>query len=454
MKILIIGAGRVGSELVDVLSYEDAEILVIDRDSGNLPSLKKSNVSYINKDILDGDILNEIDFSSFEYVLAVTDKDRTNILIASLTKNLSTKTIIRLNIVDSLDEIEYLKKSLNIYEIVNPEYEVGKFIKNIIGNSSYYTADYFGKGKIEVAGHLVDTDGEFDNIALKDIGSLATILVVAILRDGKFFTPNGQTILQKGDYLYLMGLSKDISNFKMEHFLIKSTRKSRDVTIIGGNLITNKMISEIEDINLKIIEEDSKIVRLFRDKIPKAFVVNRPYRDENLLNEENIREDSIFISMTDNDELNIVLGLMAKSLRIERTIISLNTNIYSKILDPLNMYSHVEPFTVMANEIVNKVSQGSKISVNFMFAGKAQVFEISTSEKFPHINKKIKEMNIPKGIIIGGIIRSDGLAIIPRGETIIEKDDKLVVFCTDDKKEELKNFIDTKKKNYLSSLFK
>lgn len=453
MKILIIGLGRVGSILVDILSYEKIDILVIDKNSGTLPEVRKSNVKYINKDILEDNTINEINFAEYDYVLAVTDKDRTNILIASLTKDLPTKTIVRLNFVDSVSEIQYLKESLNIFKIVNPLYEVAKYIKNIIGNSSYYTADYFGKGKIEVAGYHIDMDREFENMELADVGSLATILVVAILRDGNFFTPNGKTLLKRGDYLYLMGLSKDITNFKMTHFSINSSKISRNVTIIGGNLITNKIISEIVDLNLKIIEEDPEKAKKFRTLIPNAFVVNRNYKDENLFTDEKIMGDGIFIAMTDNDEMNIVLGLRAKSLRIEKTIITLNTNIYGKILDPLNMYCHIEPFTVMANEIVKEVCQGSKISVNFMFAGRAQVFEISTNDDFPYKNNKIKDINVPKGIIIGGIIRKDGMAIIPRGNTYIEKGDKLVIFCTKDKKEDLAKFIAPNKRNTFFSIF-
>lgn len=450
MKILIIGSGRVGSKVIETLSYENFDIDVIDKDPKDFEFLKSSRINVKSMDILEDDNLKALDFISYDYVLAITDQDKTNLLIASVARNFPVKTFVRLNQIDSLNEIEYLKESLNIDEVLNPYYEIGKYLTNIIGHTNYYKADYFGKDKIEVAGHFVDMDKEFENMALEDIGSLATILVVAILRGSKLFTPNGKTILQRGDYLYLMGLSKDIKNFKMSHFMIKKSISNRNVTVIGGDLIVNQIMSKIEDINLKIIEEDVKKANFFRNKIPSAFVVNKSFREKNFLVDEDLKESSIFVVMSKNDELNIVLSLMAKNLGVKKTVVVLKDDIYTGMIDSLGLYAHIEPTTLIASQIINKISKETKISVNFIFGGLAQVFEIAISDNFPSIGKALKDLEIPKGIIIGGIIRKDGLAIIPRGNSKIEKGDRLVIFATNEKRKDLIKFIDP---NYRAPFF-
>lgn len=439
MDILIIGAGRVGRRVINTLSIED-NVDVIDSNLDALSKIRAKNVNKINRDILEEDLLNKIDFEKYDYCLALTDKDKANILIASKTCDLKVKTFVLLNTVDTKSEIKYLKESLNISEIINREYAVSKYLKKIINNVGYYPADYFGKGKIEVSGYFIDVDTEFVNHRLEDIGSLSTILVVGILRDASLIIPDGKTVLKKGDYLYLMGLSQDINNFKNTHFKIEYKKGPRDVTILGGSLFINKELSQIKDISLKIIEEDVDKAKLFRKQIPNAFVVNREFKSDNLLEDENLKKGSFLINMTEDDELNIVNAMLANTYGL-KTIVKTIKNSYSKLLDLLGFYTHIDENALISNEITSKLKRGSRISVNLMFGGEAEVVEIEIPEDFKHIDKALMDIYIPSGIIIGGIIREDSTAVVPRGKTKILKGDKLVIFCTNNMREEMYRFL-------------
>ncbi|OLR65238.1 NAD-binding protein [Peptoniphilus porci] len=454
MKILIIGSGKVGSTIANTLSLEKFEIDVVDRDELNFEKITNT-VTKIKGDVLDEDFVLTMDLESYDYAIIATDSDKTNLIMASIFKDLSVKIILRLDEMENISEIGIIKNSLpNIVNIFNRSLECAKLATKLIGSSNYYEADYFGKGKIEVTGHYIDMDEEFENLKIKEIGSLSTILVVGILREGDLIVPDGETILKSGDYMYLMGLSRDIRNFKYSHFEIKEKEEVRDVVIASGDMTFNRIIANLENVNLKIIEPNREKFEDFRKKLNRAFVVNKNLKNDKIFKEENISKDAVFISMTDSDELNIVLGLMARNHGISRNVIIQRDNNYDNILESLGIYRVIDPKVIVANEIIKSINTDMKVSINYMFGGKAQVYEIKIPDDFIYIGKKLSEINLHREIIIGGIIRYDNSAVIPRGNTRIEKGDRLVIFSTNESRKELEELIDPTLKKSIFDFFR
>lgn len=454
MKILVIGLGKVGSVVANALVLEDFEVDGIERNQDNFNQLSDKVNTYVG-DVLDSKFLVKFDLEKYDYVIVTTDSDKTNLIIASVLKDVDTKVILRLDDLENVSEINYLKNTFNnVVNVFNKSLETGKILIKLIGSYEHYQADYFGKGKIEVTGHLINYDKEFENIKIKNIGSLATILVVGILREGKLIVPNGDTVLIPNDYIYLMGLSRDIRNFKMNHFDIHQAKTTKDVIIASGDSIVNQMLANLNNINLKIIESNRERAKEFRNRYTSAFVVNRNLRDDRLFDDEEIPKDGIFISATSSDELNIVLGLMAKSYGLKNNIVVQNINDYSKVLDPLEIHRVIDPKVVVANEIIKSIDRGMKLSINFMFGGNARVYEIKIPDDFKYIGKKLKDIDLGDGIIIGGIIRFDNSAVIPRGNTEIKEGDRLVIFCTNESRRELEKIIDPSLKRSIFEFFR
>ena len=177
-------------------------------------------------------------------------------------------------------------------------------------------------------------------------------------------------------------------------------------------------------------------------------------KNDKIFEEENISRDAVFISMTDSDELNIVLGLLARSHGISRNIIIQGDNNYDSILESLGIYRVMDPKVIVANEIIKAINTDMKVSINYMFGGKAQVYEIKIPDDFLYIGKKLSEINLHKEIIIGGIIRYDNSAVIPRGNTKIEKGDRLVIFSTNESRKELEELIDPTLKKSIFDFFR
>ena len=454
MKILIIGSGKVGSTIANTLSLEKFDIDIVDRDESNFESITNS-VTKIKGDVLDENFMLTMDLEFYDYAIIATNSDKTNLIMASIFKKLDVKLILRLDEMENISEIGIIKNSLpNVLNIFNRNLESAKLATKLIGSSNYYEADYFGKGKIEVTGHYIDMEEEFENVKIKDIGSLSTILVVGILREGDLIVPDGETILKSGDYMYLMGLSKDIMNFKYSHFARKERYDVRDVVIASGDMIFNRIISNLENVNLKIIESDREKFENYRRELTRAFVVNKNLKNDKIFKEEDISKDAVFISMTDSDELNIVLGLMARNHGISRNIVFQKDNNYDSILESLAIYRVIDTKVIVANEIIKAINTDMKVSINYMFGGKAQVYEIKIPDDFIYIGKKLSEINLHREIIIGGIIRYDNSAVIPRGNTRIEKGDRLVIFSTNESRKELEELIDPSLKKSIFDFFR
>ena len=454
MKILIVGSGKVGSTIANTLSLEKFDIDVVDRVEENFGNITNT-VNKIKGDVLDEKFILKINLDSYDYAIIATDSDKTNLIIASLFKDLDVKVILRLDDMENISEMGIIKNALpNIVNIFNCSIECAKLATKLIGSSNYYEADYFGRGKIEVTGHLIDMDEDFENLKIKDIGSLSTILVVGILREGELIVPDGDTILKRGDYIYLMGLSKDIRNFKYSHFEIKEKKEERDIVIASGDEIFNGIISDLKNANLKIIEPNREKFKIYRKKFTRAFVVNKSLRNEEIFEDEGISKETVFISMTDSDELNVVLGLLARNHGVKRNIVIQNENNYKTVLENLGIHRIIDPKVIVANEIIKLINSEMKVSVNYMFGGKAQVYEVKIPDDFIYIGKKLSEINLHKEVVIGGINRYDNSAVIPRGNTKIEKGDRLVIFATENSRKELEELIDPTIKKSIFDFFR
>lgn len=455
MDILIIGSGRIGSKVIQALEIDKTNITVIDQDYDALAPVSFSKrVTTIPGNGMDRELLATLDIEKFDYTISLTNSDKTNILVCTTLKKLGAKyTIARINNTESIDELFHLKESLGIDYIVNPQLETARTIRSILEEDSNYPTDYFANGKIDVVGHPIESGSQFIGEKIKDLGSLATILVCAISRENKLIIPDGETKIEVGDYLYLIGLSKDIVNFKNIHFKFNKKEEEKNIAILGANGISVELAKRLKEDNIKIIVKDEDKILELRNELPDAFIVKQKLSGASFFKDEEIDEVDAFIALTDNDELNVVLSLMAKKAGVEKVIARVDSMNYSRIIDELNFIT-LNPLIITSNKIIKKVRSGNGISIHLMFGGEAEVSEIKLAEDSAVIGKNMQEINLPKGMLIGGIIRENGTAIVPRGKSKFEKGDTLVVFCKNENKRELMQFINPKEnRGFLSDLF-
>lgn len=455
MDILIVGSGRIGSKVIQTLEIDKVNITVIDTDYDALNAVAHSKrVETIVGNGMDTKLLSTLNVEKFDYALALTDSDKTNILVSTALKNLGAKnTIVRINNTESINELFYLKESLGIDYVVNPELETARTIRTIIEEDADYSSDSFANGKIEVVGHQIESGSTFEGEKIKDIGSLATVLVAAISRKNNLIIPSGETTIEDGDYLYLIGLSRDIITFKNKFFKIEERKEEKNIVILGGNGISEELSKRLFDDNVKIVVKDEDTLKEFRKKLPEAFVVRQKLAGADFFKDEEIDKADVFVAATENDELNIALSLMAKKVGVEKVISKVDALSYSKILDELNFIT-LNPMIITSNKIIKKIRAGNGISIHLMFGGEAEVLEIKLADDSDVIGKTMEEIKLPEGTLIGGIVRDNETAVVPRGKTKFESGDTLVVFCKNENKNQLMKFINPQETHgFLSDLF-
>lgn len=438
-KVLLVGYGYVGAKILSAISTE-MDVTVVDRDRNKIKELKETpNIHPIHGDIINKEFISKLLKKEFDFVLGLTDSDKTNMLLSTMSKKNGAKfTIALIYQKESVEQLTFLKENLGIDRFYNMPYEMSTEVQRIVKGNLAYQSDTFGKGKIEVAGHSIEMDRNFAGQKVKEIGELKTLLVVGIARDQEIIVPNGNTVIQDGDYLYLMGLTKDLMNFKYKHFTIEP-RVNKKLLLVGINEFTLQIAETFKDFDITIVDDNQKLISENRNKYSNVYFQSAKLKGGTFFN--TYKSYDCTIISTEDDELNIVLGMMATKLSLKQVMIKVSDLSYYPILDRLNFTSILNPRDVLANQIIKKLKSDRGVSIYMAFNNKAEVSEFKLTPDSKLIGKQIMDIDIPEGMLVGGIVRRDGTAVIPRGKTMIEADDSLVIFCKNDSREKLKVFL-------------
>lgn len=432
MNILIVGAGRIAERIVKILAMENHNITVVDNDEYKLGRLRRmKNHTFVATNPLNPKFIEEMDFKKFDVVASLTRSDRANIVISSVAKKAGVKkTIALFKEMSLIEDNEEFKKNLGIDEIISIDKEGAAAIFDFVFDNFGGKSDFFAKDKLQVLSFKVLGESEYINKRISDIGTFTPFLVVAIARYDKIIVPDGDTVIRKGDILYISGLTKDIQNFRYENFMIFEKEELKNIMIVGGDKIidyTGSMILS-RPCNLKIICKHDVNVRRIRRNLPDALVIRGDFEDFRVLEKEDIEHQDVFVCATDSDELNIVMGLMGKKYNVPHAISLINTMSYEILLDELSIDRFVNPLTICANKIVEIIRGNKGLNTYITFSGKAEMLEVQIKDDLEIVGKKIQEIDLPTGSLICGIEREEGTIVVPRGDTEIKHNDRLIVF--------------------------
>lgn len=433
MNILIVGAGRIAERIVKILAMENHNITVVDNDEYKLGRLRRmKNHTFVAVNPLNPKFIEEMDFKKFDVVASLTRSDRANIVISSVAKKAGVKkTIALFKEMSLIEDNEEFKKNLGIDEIISIDKEGAAAIFDFVFDNFGGKSDFFAKDKLQVLSFKVLGESEYINKRISDIGTFTPFLVVAIARYDKIIVPDGDTVIRKGDILYISGLTKDIQNFRYENFMIFEKEELKNIMIVGGDKIidyTGSMILS-RPCNLKIICKHDVNVRRIRRNLPDALVIRGDFEDFRVLEKEDIEHQDVFVCATDSDELNIVMGLMGKKYNVPHAISLINTMSYEILLDELSIDRFVNPLTICANKIVEIIRGNKGLNTYITFSGKAEMLEVQIKDDLEIVGKKIQEIDLPTGLLICGIEREEGTIVVPRGDTKIKHNDRLIVFA-------------------------
>ncbi|MCR3922910.1 MAG: Trk system potassium transporter TrkA [Firmicutes bacterium] len=431
MKVVIIGAGKVGFQLVESLLNENHEVTVIDSSQTVIDKLMDNfDVLAIKGNGVSSSLLKRLDCGGADLLIAVTNSDEANIVSCITAKSLGAKGVIaRVRNPEYVMELEFMQENLGIEFIINPELATAQEIMRLILNShTSYAAD-FAKGRVRISEVQINSTSNLINRQIKDIDLPLSVIITAIARNGEVIIPNGFDYIYQKDTLYVMGKKESVNAFAKGVGVQMISTRTKNVLIIGGGKTAFYLAKELEHIgvNVKIIEENLERCRELAEGLNNTLVLHGDGTDIALLKAENIEGMDAFVASTGFDEENLLVSLLAKQLGAKKVIAKVSRSSYTPVIETLGIDNAVSPKLITARDILRIIRGGKIVSMSLLIGGRAEVLEIMPREGTPIVNKPLKTIGIPKGVIIGAIFRN-GKIIIPNGDSIIKSTDRVIVF--------------------------
>jgi len=323
---------------------------------------------------------------------------------------------------------EVLLNSLGINPAISPEIEAARAVNRLIEVPFASDVEDFEDGAVKVIGFRIPSDSKLIGKAFKNLDlAKPKILIGAIKRGDKIIIPSGDDTLKKNDIIFLPVQRENID-------LVCSsiggvTMPVKRIMIAGGGRIGFYVAKTMEErnINVKIIEMDSERCKFLLKALKKSVILNGDISDQKLLEEENINDMDVFAAISNNDELNIMASLLAKSLGAKKVITIVNKTDYLPLANNLGIEAVLSPRMITAGTILKYVRDGNILSLTTVAEGQAEIMEAEAKEGSILIGKTLREVELPKKTLIGAIIRNEKV-IIPSGNDKIAGNDKLIIF--------------------------
>ena len=358
MKIIIAGAGRIGSGIAQSLEAEGHDITVIDRDAATIESIANSlDVICMLGSATNPDTLRESGAAEADILMAMTESDEVNMICALAAKRLGAKNIIaRVRNPEYLSQTEFLRDAIGLSMLVNPEYECAKEISRILRFPGAVRVDTFSKGSAEIIDCRIPEGSPLHGLSLRESAQRfgAKVLVCVVERGEEALIPNGDFVLQSGDRLSLMGQAKEVRRFFSS--IGQSGKRIRSVMIMGGGRVSVYLARLLEEsgISVTVIDVSRERCDELCDLIPDARIICGDATQDEVLLEEGIRSADAFVALTGDDGDNIVTAMYAKRCGVGKTVVKVNMRHFSGMLDESGD-SMVAPKEIVAQQITGYV---------------------------------------------------------------------------------------------------
>jgi len=431
LKIIIIGAGKVGCQIAKTLSSENHDVILIEKNDTIRQSAQNNlDVLTILGNGANVRTLEEAGIKQADMIIAVTSSDEANMIACMTAKQFGVpQKIARIRNPEYLYAKALSREKLGIDFTINPERatarEIVKLLKSPINVAQVQS---FAGGKVQLFELKVEDSFPFINQQLKAITFKYPVLVAAIYRNDKIIIPDGEEKIIVGDNLYIL-IKKDYFAGLNEIFNEKPL-SMQNVMILGGSRIgiqTALILAKL-GINTKLIERDKEKCEKIAENLPHTLVINGDGTNIDLLKSEGIETTDGFVAVTGFDEDNLLVALLAKHLGTKKVIAKVDRIDYIPILEKIGVNAVVNPRMTTTSAILRFIRRGKIISLTLLKEGEAEVIELIVSPHSKIINKPLKKANLPQNSIIGAIVRKDRV-IIPHGNDIIQPEDKIIIFA-------------------------
>ncbi len=435
MKVIIVGAGEVGFHIASHLVVENKDVVVIDSDPDAIRRVAENiDVQTITGNGSSPVVLEEAGIKEAEILLAVTDSDEANLASCICTDMISASTR-KLARIRGRGFAEYHDKlrdhSPHIDTLINPEIEVVKKIQQFMSVPGAVDISEFANGKVKFVGVTLDKGTRLDKLRLSELSEKIegpVPLIAAIIRDEKLIIPGGNDKLRQGDLIYFISEEEQLLNTLS--VFGKHANPIRRVLITGGGWVGFRLASllEKESISAKIIEKDPARCAVLAEKLNKTVVFHGDCSDQALLAQENIQDMDLVVTLTNDEKTNILASLLATKLGARKTITRISQFSYLPLMSAIGLQQVVSPRLSAINTILQHIRRGKVLSAISIKGEQAEVMEAVAMETSDIVGKPLKKIDLPKGSLVICIIHGTEV-IIPSGESIIQPDDRIIIFA-------------------------
>lgn len=429
MKIIIIGAGKVGYTLAENLAEENNYVTIVDISVNAIEKVEDNlDVMCIKGNGVSTNILLEAGIEHADLLIAVTGSDVINMVCCLTSKKLGVgQTVARVRDPEYADELSSIKEQLGVDFVINPEFTAADEIARTLGFSSAINVERFASGRVKMVELKITSEVEFIRKRVRDtFKHSSSIILGVIVRGDEVIVPKGDEIIKENDLIYVIGKSSKVYNFcKM---CGKYPEKIKNVMIMGGGRIAYylyKLLTSM-NMNIKIIEINKERSYDLADALPNALIINSDGTEEEVLLSENIKNMDSFVAVTGIDEQNLMSSLIAKKMGVKKVVTKISRTNYIDIVKELGIDCVITPKLITTNQIL-KYARGNAVESLLKIAGgEVEILEFIIDKNSNLVNKQIKNIGFMENTIIATIVRKHGV-VIPHGEDAIKKGDRIIV---------------------------
>ena len=431
MRIVIVGAGKLGYSIAELLANEEFDVVLVDQDETRLEAAKNTlDVLTVTANGASPITMNDPDIRSADILIAVTAGDEVNMVACILAKKHGiTHTVARIRDMQFLSEAkEYLKENFDIDLMLNPELITAREVYRILMTPAALDVEDFASGKVRLFETKVTRHSPLANIPLKDLEMPKAILAGMIFRDHRMIIPHGDDCLLPHDNAYFIGDPAEIEKFS-ETFVHRDARKLEHVMIIGagrtGRFLA-KMLDEA-DVAVKIIDTNRERSRLAAEALENGLAICGDGTDIDLLMEEGVADADAVVCLTEDDKLNLMLALLAKHLGAKKTVVRVARGEYVDLMEKVGVDIVLPTRLLSASEVLAFARRGGVVSVSLLEGAKAEAVEVIVQEGAPVAGIPLMKAHLPRECLVCAYVRGDE-AVIPNGTSVLLPGDRTILF--------------------------
>ncbi len=436
MNIIIAGNGKVGATLTRQLSSEGHDLTLIDRNPRLLKaSVERYDVMAVEGNCASMDVLRQAGVMDADLLIAATNADEINLLCCTTAHGMNPKlhTIARIRNPEYNDQLFRMRHIFGLSMAVNPEKQAASEIEKLLKFPGFLGRDSFAKGRTEIVELKIDEKSKLRDVSLPEMAGIVKcrVLVCAVLRDGQAIAPRGNLTLRAGDRIFVTAPTENLAILLKNLGII--TRRVRRVMLCGGGRVCIYLAGALEKsgISVTVVERDYDRCQELSALLPNSTVIHGNTGNTELLDSEGLSQFDALVTLTGEEELNMIVSLYAKSAGVPLVITKLGYVANRNIIDSLDLGSVVCPKDLVANNIVRYVramqnQTGAAVSLHTIADGQAEAVEFLVDEHTKHCGVPLKDLKLKSNVLVVSITHG-AKTQIPNGDSTFQQGDTLVV---------------------------